>query len=476
MDIISYRGPGKAGGVSPAIQLLMDAQDAGHHWWFMDDNCFKRTVGTPQVHAIVGTLPKEVVEGHYRYCNEFLWPIMHDLPEFATHNPDDEVLYDRFNRLIARNMLSGAIGSSYFVQDYQLALMPQLLKRKVNRKIGVFWHIPWPKYVPDQFVKPLAHVVRALLAADVIGFHRKEYAHNFLHFVEYQVSDVFCSHAKLSIARDPARSDLAIGTYVSPYFDRGSPVALVEECPQTQVLVAPLGLDFDFWNALSADHNTTMHHRQLLRAPYVLSVDRADYTKGVTHRLDAIDLFFTTHRDMIGKLTFAQVCGRTRPGLSAFDNYWNECRTRVADLNGKFGNSDWKPIYEMDNLNSAELSILYRNAKVMLVNPVRDGLNLTAKEFVVCQQAEPGVLALSSHAGAWDELGEHCVEVEPRTPAQMSYAIYCALHMDRTERAQRIESLKRCIKENELKPWGLKFQGMLDTAPAAAQVLLREIS
>ncbi len=475
MDIISYRGPGKAGGVSPAIQLLMEAQDAEHHWWFMDDNCFKRTVANSTAQMPLGTLPKEVVDGHYRYCNEFLWPIMHDLPQFATYNAADEQFYDKFNRLIARSMLTGAIGSSYFVQDYQLALLPQLLKRKVDRKVGVFWHIPWPKYVPDEFVKPLSRVVKSLLSADVIGFHRKEYAHNFLQFVEMNVTDAFCSHAKLSIVRD-SRKEVAVGSYVRPYFDKPAQMTLVENRAHTKIVVAPLGLDYDFWDALSCDHNTAMRHRQLLKVPYVLSVDRADYTKGVTHRLDAIDLFFTTHPDMIGKLTFAQVCGRTRPGLKAFDNYWTECQSKVEKVNKKFGTSDWKPVYEMDNLNPAELSILYRNAKVMLVNPVRDGLNLTAKEFSVCQQADPGVLALSSHAGAWDELGEHCIEVEPYTPAQMSYAVYSALFMDPIERANRVEALKQSIKSNELKPWGLKFQDMLDTAPAAAKLMLREIS
>lgn len=459
MHIISYRGPGMGGGVSPSLSRLESNAGGQSSWWFIgsENEVSARFGGSSE--EKIGNIPKDIIDGHYRYCNEFLWPIMHDLSEYATYDESHRAAYERFNRTFARKISRYSSSTSFFVQDYQLALMPLHLKRLCNADAAVFWHIPWPKNVPDEFLEPILELTKSMLSAQHVGFHTAEYAENFLRFVDQHIPGFRCFEDQLTIAREPVQVSTP---YVHPFFGGATESYPVSSRGQTQVIVCPLGLDVAYWRNMASESDGLGDLASLIKTDYVLSVDRADYTKGVIPRLKSIDNFFEFHPELIGKVTFAQVCGKSRMNISAFSKYYWECQNLASTINARHGTDDWQPIVDVPGpLNGQKLSALYKHASVMLVNPVRDGLNLTAKEFVACQTDKPGALALSPHCGAFDELGAWSVKVNPRSPLEMSASVHHALMMPESEKIACQRRMLNRLYANPLNVWVDTFTELL---------------
>ncbi len=462
-----------AGGVSPALTQLMESGEGNHRWWYVNDASIKCQYGAGGIPAAKANIPKAIIEGHYRYCNDCIWPVMHDLEEYATYRSEDRALYERFNRIIAREIATeSGLSNPLFVQDYQLALLPKELKRLDGPESGVFWHIPWPKAVGKEFLPAIIDLAKSLLSANFVGFHTDEYAENFLAFVADNIPGVRLAARQRVVQREPRLLSNPYSTYQSKDFhflgirESGSGLPMT-----TRVISAPLGLDMEYWNRLATGRPNHQLHPSLAGTEFVLSVDRADYTKGVIPRLESIFQFFTDHSEMIGKVTFAQLCNRSRQGLESFDRYWFDVKRLEREINSKFSSGEWKPILDIPGpLNPSDLSLIYRNASVMLVNPLRDGLNLTAKEFVACQSVStPGVLALSASAGVFEELGPWSVEVKPFEPREMSNAVYNALMMPASEREFRMTSMKAALANNTISDWCETFGALLQ--PATAELL-----
>lgn len=466
MHIISYRGPGMGGGVSPSLSRLEANANGDSSWWFLGaENEISARFGGSNEEKI-GRMSREIVDGHYRFCNEFIWPIMHDLSEYATYDADHRDSYEKFNRIFARKISRYTSASNFFVQDYQLALMPLQLKRLCGADTAVFWHIPWPKSVPDEFLEPVIEITKSMLSAQHVGFHTTEYAENFLRFVEQHISGFKTFPDQLTITRETAKT---YTPYVHPFFEGRTAVYPAQTSTKTQVLVTPLGLDVSYWQNLALADKGSNPLRHLVKTDYVLSVDRADYTKGVIPRLKAIAHFFDFHPELKGKITFAQICGKSRMNIEAFSKYYWECRNLVNQVNAQHGTDDWQPIVDVPGpLSSAELAVLYRDASVMLVNPVRDGLNLTAKEFVACQSTNPGALALSPAAGVFDELGPWSVKVNPKSPIEMSASIHHALMMPEEERSACMRRMTNRLHANPLNLWVDTFTELFENAENAA--------
>lgn len=435
MNIVSYRGPGMAGGLSNALTKVWEKDRNNGNWWFVSDSWLSVSRGKNSKMESLAAIDKDIIYGHYQYCNDFLWPVMHDLTAYATYRPEDRKNYKLFNQLFAQAIMktSGSeLQQGCFIQDYQLATMPMLLKQGGGCISAVFWHIPWPKKIEENHVLAIVDLAKSMLFADTIGFHTQEYVDNFISFVEQNVPDF--------------QSDL-----------------------RKKVVAAPLGIDSQLWSKLADEQEQEFLQVLIGKTPTVLSVDRADFTKGVSNRMQAIDLFFRMHPEWKEKVRFLQVCGRTRVGIEVFDKYWVECRQLSRCVNNEWQTEDWRPVTWLDQpLNSAELSVLYRNSDVMLVNPLRDGLNLTAKEFVACQKNHPGVLALSAGAGAWAELADGCVQVDPRQPGQMAEAINSALNIGKVEREMRMQLLTKAVHNNTLDDWWQKFTLLLADKAAVA--------
>jgi trehalose 6-phosphate synthase len=482
MNIVSYRGPGMAGGVSSALERIWNEYAGQANWWHLSDNEFRVASGLDFEMRKVASFAKDLVKGHYDYCNEFLWPVLHDLPQYATYRAENRDHYNKFNELLARlisySPLSNA-SSFFFLQDYQLGLLPAYLKRSGMSKTSIFWHIPWPKNVREEHVEPLKQLVKGLLASEAIGFHVQEYGLNFLDFVEKFIPGYIVDRRTMTVRHE---NNVGLGFVPSRNYAVGGGVIeprarLAYSARVTKIVVAPLGLDFDHWSSMSRTAKATIWQPALAKKPYILSVDRADYTKGVSHRLRAINAFFEKYPQWRGEVSFAQIAGRTRPGIEHFDNYWNECKELDDKVHEKWHMGNWQPLVWLESSFSQEqLSLLYKNAAAMLVNPVRDGLNLTAKEYVASQGPKPGVLCLSKGAGAWHELGDHCLEVAPEQPEQIADAIAQALVMSPSEKAIRMDSLIEKVKNNHIEDWWDKFSTNSGADRLVAEDTLREIS
>lgn len=486
MHIVSYRGPGMAGGVSAALARAWDTNlGSGTQWWHLKHHELNVASGPDAPANYVADIPAEVIEGHYRFCNEFLWPVMHDLAELARFVPQDYYYYQTFNHTLGWCILRAHAEdpqADFFVQDYQMALLPQFMRANAGFRSVVFWHIPWPKSVREDHAPYVAAIARGLLNAQALGFHTEEYAENFLNFVQQHCSEYGCDRESLvAYQKDSVQPAFAAGGGYALHNIRVGRQSSEMYRHATRMIVAPLGIDFDHWSSLSAQQDNTVWHPALVRTPFVLSVDRADYTKGVSNRIRAVDRFFESHPEWIGKIVFAQVCGKTRAGLDPFENYWNESRALHHELTARWSTDTWQPLLWIEkSFSTPELALAYRTAAAMLVNPVRDGLNLTAKEYVACQGKRPGVLVLSQGAGAWHELGSHSVEARPDDSIQMADAIHQSLSMSSHERAWRMAILKERVRSNTLNKWWHRFDTLLERRikqiPSRVVNYLRETS
>lgn len=409
-----------AGGVSTALERLYKSGGRNQSWWYLNQDQVRSQSRSAVRHFNGEKIPAQLCDAHYRFCNEFVWPIMHDLAEHAVYREEDFFLYSRFNAIFAAQIERQKSNDPYFVQDYQLALMPKLLKRN-GRESAIFWHIPWPKHVPEQFLHPILEIAHSMLSAKAIGFHTQEYADNFNAFVDKHMPFMASSRQFGHIA---------------------------------EVVVAPLGLDLEYW-ANHSDGKPTPVAEKLKDTQFILSVERADYTKGVVDRLKAIDLLFERNPELIGELTFVQICGRTRAGIKAYDTYWKQCQELIANLEAKYATENWKPVMNItQSLTAEELTYLYKRAAVMLVSPVRDGLNLTAKEFIAVQSKEqPGTLALSTGAGVAEEFAQYAITFEPADSEAIVDATLRCLHMPPTQRLRRNLRLKQVLANNPLQLW-----------------------
>lgn len=456
MDVISYRGPGAAGGVSSGLANAWK-KHSNDKWWFISDHSLVVLSQGEEQAEFITQLSDNLVSGHYRYCNELLWPLLHDLPQYASYNEEDHEHYRRFNTRVASFVTFEHEGEKpYFVQDYQFALVPRLLNIQGLRST-VFWHIPWPKHVPDEYVEQIAEIARALLSASVVGFHAAEYVENFMRFVSRHLAEY-----SVDLGHSVVRSRTAP---FSPQIELSSPYVLRPYARRlgrtvsggTRLVAKPLGIDVDQWQQMAecnADNLQSKLPADLLRHPMVLSVDRADYTKAVVDRMGIIDKFFETHPHLAGQMSFVQICGRSRVGLSAFDRYWADCATACSFVNDRWRRDGWQPVHWLQEpLKPHELSGLYRHAQAMLVNPVRDGLNLTAKEYAACQGTDAGVLILSPGAGAWHEIGNYCLPAHPHETAQAVQSLDQAFHMSPDERRTRNMLTRVRLEKFNLDAW-----------------------
>jgi trehalose 6-phosphate synthase/phosphatase len=439
MNILSYRGPSTAGGVSSALARIIETcVDSDPRWWYISESSVETRTSAYAAPEELCKIPKEVIDGHYAYCNSFIWPVLHDLPQHATLNMVDRQFYQQFNTRFARNIMRSRqlVSKKCFVNDYQLALATGLIAKSQSMHIILFWHVPWPSMVTPAHAPYLAEIAQGLLGAKRIGFHTEEYATNFLRFVE---------------------------TYLPAYkVDSGSRSIANPKNPgqATELVALPLGLDYRFWLETTAE-STPIHKDLDVRAQipgrFVLSVDRADYTKGVFERMEAIDQYFTLNPHRIGKITFVQVCQPTRIGLPAFDAYWQKCRDKSHELNARWQQGSWQPVSWIDKpVPPKVLAWLYSKAEAMLINPVRDGLNLTAKEFAVC--STNGALILSRGAGVWHEIGENVVALQNLSANEMATQIEASLTMPQVEKQLRLKQMKKTISANSLRVWWQNFE------------------
>ncbi|MRR54352.1 MAG: bifunctional alpha,alpha-trehalose-phosphate synthase (UDP-forming)/trehalose-phosphatase [Deltaproteobacteria bacterium] len=377
-------------------------------------------------------LSPDAVKNYYQgFCNRVLWPLFHgetDRIRSRGHYWDE---YRRVNRLFAAAILQEAgEDAAVWVHDYHLCLVPALLRAAhPQRTIAHFWHVPWPE--PELFAGT-AHareIIAGLLGNDLIGFQIPAHADNFLK----------CAEAYLGASVDRAAMTVSWQGRL------------------TRVRAFPISIDFTRFNGLAGSEETAalvarLRAKHRLPGRVALAVDRLDYTKGIRQRLRAIELFFRRYPDLRGGVSFVQIAVMTRRE-EPYRSCQREIAERIAGINAEFGTSEWQPVlYLRKKLGQEDLVAWYRLADLALVTPLRDGMNLVAKEYLAARHDGSGALILGTLAGAAAELPEALL-VDPNDTAAFVSTISRALAMPGREQRKRMAGLRDQVRTNTIFHW-----------------------
>jgi trehalose 6-phosphate synthase/phosphatase len=382
------------------------------------------------------TLTEEEHAKYYEgFSNEVLWPLFHDLQSLCHFDPEYWDFYDRVNRKFAEAISATAEQTdTIWVQDYQLLRVAHALReRRPNAVISFFLHIPFPP--PDIFAKLpwRGEVLKGLLDYDFIGMQTARDEHNFTASVRS-----FVPGAKVTRRGDQKRIVTARGA--------------------TRIRAIPISIDFkDF--AEAANSKAVVERVQDIRnqtadMEIAIGVDRLDYTKGIPERMRAFRPFLRLHPQFRRKLTFIQVVVPSREGIVGYQDLLSDIERLVSAINGEFAEPGWTPIQYMHrSVSRDELLALYRSASIALVTPLKDGMNLVAKEYCAAHVDNRGVLILSEFAGAMPELRIGAIAVHPYDEVGIAEALRQALEMPDSERRKRMLRMRRQIGQFDILRW-----------------------
>lgn len=383
--------------------------------------------------------PSDLREFYEGFSNGALWPLFHHLLDQMPLRVEGWDAYERANRRFADEVCRHYHdGDLIWVHDYQLMLLPQMLRDRLpDARIGFFLHIPFPA---SELFRTIAHRERLLegvLGADLVGFHTAGYMRSFA-------------------------SSLLRVLGISSNVDR-----VYHDQREVRLGVFPMGVDTDKFAKLSESDEVQARVRELRGmddCAMILGIDRLDYTKGIRRRLFAYEKFLYDHPEMHGRVRMTQVAVPSRTSVEAYQDFRSQVEASIGRINGAFSTPEWAPIYYMyRGVDEVELSALYRAADVILVTPVRDGMNLVAKEFVASRTDDGGVLVLSEFAGAASELAE-AVMMNPFDVDRTSEIIHRALTLPADERLARMRALRRRVLSYDVHHWVRSYLESLEEA------------
>ena len=388
----------------------------------------------------------QVTRYYENFSNGVLWPLFHYLLDQVPLHVRDWDAYvevnERFADIVAEQYRPGDL---IWVHDYQLLLLPDLLRKRLpDARIGFFLHIPFPSEELFRTLPERDRLLRGLLGADLVGFHTPAYLRHFS-----------ASLTQLGLTVEIDKVQLS---------DR-----------EVRLGVFPMGIDAAAFMKLAEDPAVQQEAKALRSDESVrlmVGVDRLDYTKGIPRRLLSYERMLQTHPELRERVRLVQVAVPSRTGVGAYQEYRALVEGLVGRINGDFGTPRWVPVhYIFRSLSEQELVALYRAADVMLVTPLRDGMNLVAKEFIASRTDGDGVLVLSEFAGASWELPE-AIQVNPYDVDGMAESAYRALTMDPQERRSRLAPLRTRVETYDVHRWAATFLEQLETitrrSPAAA--------
>lgn len=450
-------GTQQAGGLAVALGGLL--QKRGGMWFGWSGRIAKDGTERPvELHndgpiayATIDLTPNEH-QGYYtRFSNSVLWPLLHTLPELMTYDRRDAQTYHAVNARVA-DALAPLLRPTDFVwiHDYHLLPLPALLRAHGRHNlIGFFLHVPFP--APDLIasVPDLTSMIEGMLAADLVGFQTEHDADNFI-----------------AAAQEHAGAVLLKATRYAAQDEDRAPRWLQLGERRTRIGVFPVEIDAREF-ADTAAHSVHESKAQQLRKSLglqrlILGVDRLDPTKGLLQRLAGLRRLFERYPEWRRGAALLQIAAVSRGDVPTYRELRRELDREAGNLNGDLGDPDWVPLRLVAKAGPRQVLAGYmRQAKVGLVTPLRDGMNLVAKEFVAAQDPQdPGVLVLSRFAGA-AKLLKTAVLVNPRDADEVADALNLALRMELPERRMRWEEMWRAIKDKSSVGWGRAFLGAL---------------
>lgn len=379
---------------------------------------------------------EEIQKYYFGFSNEILWPLFHDLTSSCNFDPAYWDVYQRVNEKFAIAITENTEEDEDYVwvHDYQLILVAdQLKKMGANRHTGFFLHIPFPPL--DGFIRMpwRFQILNALLQYDLVGFQTVRDRRNFLDCVRMLIPETkVVGHGQVVKCITPTK-EVLIGSF-------------------------PISIDFDQFADLAGTKEVQdlawIIHANLPERKLILGVDRLDYTKGIPQRLLAFANALERYPEMRRKVSLIQVVVPSRQGVPEYDALKQEIERLVGEINGRFSEVGWTPVhYIYRSLSRVELLAYYRTCEIALVTPLKDGMNLVAKEFCACSIDDNGILILSEFAGAAAQLQNGALLVNPYDIERVADVIYEAYTMDDETRQARMKKLRRSIKKNDIFHW-----------------------
>ncbi|MDQ3144695.1 MAG: alpha,alpha-trehalose-phosphate synthase (UDP-forming) [Pseudomonadota bacterium] len=389
-------------------------------------------------------LEEQDVEEYYNgFANRTLWPLFHYRIDLAEFERGFEGGYERVNARFADTVVPLiAPDDMVWVQDYHLIPLGRLLReRGCRNRIGFFLHIPWP---PMRLLLSLpSHkaLVEAMFDYDLIGFHTEDWTESFLDYVRAQMD-----------------ADIGADGTIR-WGDR-----------TVRVITCPIGIDAKQFSAAATGPLARKICKEMVASAndrsMIVGVDRLDYSKGLQERFLGYERFLAAHPDMHGQVFLLQIAPPSRADVQSYQEIRATLDGLSGRINGEFADARWVPIrYVNKGYPREELAGIYRAAEVGLVTPLRDGMNLVAKEYVAAQDPEnPGVLILSKFAGAADQLKDALL-INPHSPEEIADAIERALAMPLDERKRRWRAMMDNVLEQDVSWWRKAFTDALSAAP-----------
>ena len=425
-----------------AVGVLAALQNTGGIWFGWSGETAEEPSAEPEVlsrgnvhYATIDLKPAEFDAYYNGYCNSTLWPIFHYFPDRFTHEEAQYHAYHAVNAQFARQLTKLLKpDDAVWVHDYQLIPLGRYLRQQGFRgPIGFFLHIPFPHRQVLRVLPNYADLVRDLCQYDLVGFQTDDDLRSFLSCVEQPEA-----------RRSAQKNLLEVGGR------------------NVRVGVYPIGVDVEAVGAAAAasvaQEKVQRMIASLLGRKLIIGVDRLDYSKGLTERFASFEHFLETFPDNLGHVTFLQIAPLSRGDVHAYGEIRHSLEAAAGRLNGHFAEADWTPIrYLNRNYTHTTLMGFLRAANVGLVTPVRDGMNLVAKEFVAAQDPEdPGVLILSPMAGAAPELSG-ALQVNPYDKRGTAFALQTALNMPLGERCERHRQMLAAVREHDIHNWYGRF-------------------
>src|SRR5262245_35446150 len=431
-----------------AVGILSALKRTGGLWFGWGGETVEQESSEPDIHIRDGVtyatidLKKDEFELYYNgYANEVLWPLFHYFQRSMRYAAEQREAYENVNRTFAQKLVPLLTPDDViWVHDYHLIPLGRRLRELgVRRPLGFFLHIPFPNIEMLRVLPAYAELLRDLTSYDVIGFQTVNDLRSFHSGIEH-----LCGPEAL---RGDGRLRVGDRTMRADVFPIGIDIASVES------------------EALEASRAEVVKRMtdSLMGRALMIGVDRLDYSKGLVERFQAYQQFLETYPDNLGRITYIQIAPLSRTDVRAYSEIRQALEQAAGRTNGRFADTDWTPIrYLNRNFPHATLMGLLRAANVGLVTPLRDGMNLVAKEYVGAQDPQdPGVLVLSTLAGAARELTSALL-VNPYDYRAVAHAIQAALSMSLGERRERHAAMIQVLKRNDVATWSRRFVEALE--------------
>ena len=384
-------------------------------------------------------LTKEDINKYYNgFSNNTIWPLFHYFTNKVEYEYRNWEAYKRVNEKFFETVDKVIHEKdTIWIHDYQLMLLPQMIKEKYpEAKVGFFLHIPFPSYEIFRLLIWREEILRGLLGADLIGFHTYDYVRHFL------------SSASRILGLEYHLNRIS-------YEDR-----------IIQVDTFPMGIDYEYFNHKIENKRMEKQGKDILGSlngtRMILSIDRLDYTKGIPERIKAFERFLEKYPEYREKVRLNLIVAPSRVKIDTYEELRREITELVSGINGKFGTFSWMPIwYFFQSFSQDDLISFYRKSDVLLVTPLRDGMNLVVKEYIAARNDYMGMAVISETAGAASELGE-AVIVNPNDYNAIAAGIKTALEIPKDEMIARNKIMHRRLSRYNVKFWAGEFLNTLD--------------